>query len=65
MPLLNVSTAAAVDQALGVMQWWSLRSFVGVPHYNNRALGSTFAQIFPWRVERPLSPPMTVLIGRP
>ena len=27
--------------------------FVGVPHYNNRALGSTFAQNISVQVERP------------
>ena len=35
---------AAVDQALGVLHNGGRLGFVGVPHYNNRALGSTFAQ---------------------
>ena len=39
-----VGTAAAVDQALGVLPSGGRLGFVGVPHYNNRALGSTFAQ---------------------
>ena len=39
-----VGTAAAVDQALGVLHNGGRMGFVGVPHYNNRALGSTFAQ---------------------
>ena len=39
-----VGTAAAVDQALGVLHNGGRLGFVGVPHYNNRALGSTFAQ---------------------
>ncbi|KXT70985.1 alcohol dehydrogenase catalytic domain-containing protein [Streptococcus cristatus] len=34
----------AVDQALGVLHNGGRLGFVGVPHYNNRALGSTFAQ---------------------
>ncbi|RSJ96829.1 alcohol dehydrogenase catalytic domain-containing protein [Streptococcus cristatus] len=39
-----VGTGAAVDQALGVLHNGGRLGFVGVPHYNNRALGSTFAQ---------------------
>ena len=44
-PLNVFGTEAAVDQALGsASQWVDVLGFVGVPHYNNRALGSTFAQ---------------------
>lgn len=39
-----VGTEAAMDQALGVLHNGGRVGFVGVPHYNNRALGSTFAQ---------------------
>ena len=39
-----VGTEAAVDQALGVLHNGGRLGFVCVPHYNNRALGSTFAQ---------------------
>lgn len=39
-----VGTEAAVDQALGVLHNGGRLGFVGVPHYNNRALGSTFVQ---------------------
>ena len=39
-----VGTEVAVDQALGVLHNGGRLGFVGVPHYNNRALGSTFAQ---------------------
>lgn len=39
-----VGTEAAVDQALGVLHNGGRLGFVGVPHYNNRALGSTFSQ---------------------
>ena len=39
-----VGTEAAVDQALGVLHNGGRLGFVGVPHYNNRELGSTFAQ---------------------
>lgn len=39
-----VGTEAAVDQALGVLHNGGRLGFVGVPHYSNRALGSTFAQ---------------------
>ena len=39
-----VGTEAAVEQALGVLHNGGRMGFVGVPHYNNRALGSTFAQ---------------------
>ena len=39
-----VGTEAAIDQALGVLHNGGRMGFVGVPHYNNRALGSTFAQ---------------------
>ena len=54
-----VGTAAAVDQALGVLHNGGRLGFVGVPHYNNRALGSTFAQNISVAGGRPLSPPMT------
>ena len=39
-----VGTEAAVEQALGVLHNGGRMGFVGVPHYNNRALGSTFMQ---------------------
>ena len=39
-----VGTEAAIDQALGVLHNGGRMGFVGVPHYNNRAIGSTFAQ---------------------
>ena len=39
-----VGTEAAVEQALGVLHNGGRMGFVGVPHYNNRSLGSTFAQ---------------------
>ena len=39
-----VGTEAAVDQALGVLHNGGRMGFVGVPHYKNRALGSTFMQ---------------------
>ena len=39
-----VGTEAAVEQALGVLHNGGRMGFVGVPHYKNRALGSTFAQ---------------------
>ena len=39
-----VGTEVAVEQALGVLHNGGRLGFVGVPHYNNRALGSTFAQ---------------------
>ena len=39
-----VGTEAAVEQALGVLHNGGRLGFVVVPHYNNRALGSTFAQ---------------------
>ena len=39
-----VGTEAAVDQALGVLHNGGRMGFVGVPHYENRALGSTFGQ---------------------
>ena len=39
-----VGTEAAVDQALGVLHNGGRLGFVGVPHYNNHPLGSTFAQ---------------------
>ena len=39
-----VGTEAAVEQALGVLHNGGRMGFVGVPHYNNCALGSTFAQ---------------------
>ena len=39
-----VGTEVAVDQALGVLHNGGRMGFVGVPHYNNRALGSTFMQ---------------------
>lgn len=34
----------AIEQALGVLHNGGRMGFVGVPHYNNRALGSTFMQ---------------------
>ena len=43
MPLLNVVPHSCY-QALGVLHNGGRLGFVGVPHYNNRALGSTFAQ---------------------
>lgn len=39
-----VGTEVAIDQALGVLHNGGRVGYVGVPHYNNRALGSTFAQ---------------------
>lgn len=39
-----VGTEAAIDQALGVLHNGGRVGFVGVPHYHNQALGSTFAQ---------------------
>ena len=39
-----VGTEAAVEQALGVLHNGGRLGFVGVPHYNNRSLGSTFMQ---------------------
>ena len=39
-----VGTEAAIEQALGVIHNGGRVGFVGVPHYNNRPLGSTFAQ---------------------
>lgn len=39
-----VGTAAAIDQALGVLRGGGRVGFVGVPHYANHALGSTFRQ---------------------
>ena len=39
-----VGTEAAVEQALGVLHNGGRMGIVGVPHYNNHALGSTFAQ---------------------
>ena len=39
-----VGTEAAVEQALGVLHNGGRMGIVGVPHYNNRAFGSTFAQ---------------------
>ena len=45
-----VGTEAAVDQALGVLHNGGRMGFVGVPHYNNRALGSTFMQKYLWQV---------------
>lgn len=39
-----VGTEAAVEQALGALHNGGRMGFVGVPHYNNRSLGSTFAQ---------------------
>ena len=39
-----VGTEAAVDQALGVLHNGGRLGFVGVPHYENRAIGSTFGQ---------------------
>ncbi|SUN07806.1 zinc-binding dehydrogenase [Streptococcus acidominimus] len=39
-----VGTEAAIEQAIGVLHNGGRVGFVGVPHYNNRPLGSTFAQ---------------------
>ena len=39
-----VGTEVAVDQALGVLHNGGRMGFVGVPHYENRAIGSTFGQ---------------------
>lgn len=39
-----VGTEAAIEQALGVLHNGGRIGYVGVPHYNNRAIGSTFAQ---------------------
>lgn len=39
-----VGTEAAIDQALGVLHNGGRIGYVGVPHYHNHALGSTFAQ---------------------
>ncbi|MBM7642694.1 zinc-binding dehydrogenase [Streptococcus loxodontisalivarius] len=39
-----VGTEAAIDQALGVLRNGGRVGFVGVPHYSNHALGSTFAR---------------------
>ncbi|WP_430612566.1 zinc-binding dehydrogenase [Enterococcus sp. DIV0876] len=39
-----VGTEAAFDQALGVLHNGGRIGYVGVPHYQNRAIGSTFAQ---------------------
>ena len=39
-----VGTEGAVEQALGVLHNGGRMGIVGVPHYNNRPLGSTFAQ---------------------
>lgn len=39
-----VGTEASIEQALGVLHNGGRVGFVGVPHYNNHALGSTFAQ---------------------
>lgn len=38
-----VGTEASIDQALGVLHNGGRVGFVGVPHYSNHALGSTFA----------------------
>ncbi|MDQ0222681.1 zinc-binding dehydrogenase [Streptococcus moroccensis] len=39
-----VGTEAAMDQALGVLHNGGRIGYVGVPHYDNRPIGSTFAQ---------------------
>lgn len=39
-----VGTEASIEQALGVLHNGGRVGFVGVPHYNSRPLGSTFAQ---------------------
>lgn len=39
-----VGTQSAIDQALGVLHNGGRVGYVGVPHYNDRPLGSTFAQ---------------------
>lgn len=39
-----VGTESAIDQALGVLHNGGRVGYVGVPHYTNRSMGSTFAQ---------------------
>lgn len=39
-----VGTAPAIEQALGVLHNGGRIGYVGVPHYNDRPIGSTFAQ---------------------
>lgn len=39
-----VGTEASIEQALGVLHNGGRVGFVGVPHYNNHALGSTFVK---------------------
>lgn len=39
-----VGTEASIEQALGVLHNGGRVGYVGVPHYNNRPIGSTFAQ---------------------
>lgn len=39
-----VGTEAAITQALGVLHKGGRVGYVGVPHYDNRPIGSTFAQ---------------------
>lgn len=39
-----VGTEAAITQALGVLHNGGRVGYVGVPHYDNRPIGSTFAQ---------------------
>lgn len=39
-----VGTEASIDQALGVLHNGGRIGFVGVPHYSNHPLGSTFAE---------------------
>lgn len=39
-----VGTESSLEQALGVLHNGGRIGYVGVPHYNSRAIGSTFAQ---------------------
>ncbi|MGT2743703.1 zinc-binding dehydrogenase [Streptococcus plurextorum] len=39
-----VGTEAAIEQAIGVLHNGGRIGYVGVPHYSNRSIGSTFAQ---------------------
>ena len=39
-----VGTESSIDQALGVLNNGGRMGFVGMPHYDNHAIGSTFAQ---------------------
>ncbi|HEL2576534.1 TPA: alcohol dehydrogenase catalytic domain-containing protein [Streptococcus suis] len=39
-----VGTESSIEQALGVLHNGGRIGYVGIPHYNNRPIGSTFAQ---------------------